>query len=84
MARDLSLGKGEPFEVENFLKNRLRPVQPSPVFVKQLNKKLTQRPPIIFGKRPMQKLYVVTALGLFLGLLIYWLLTLLLPKSKST
>jgi hypothetical protein len=59
--------------LENWLKQTLRPVQPDPVFIHRLEKRLTVATPTILEQRPGIRAYVYIALGLFGGALLFWI-----------
>jgi hypothetical protein len=70
---------GEPVQtidsgdlLENWLKQTLRPVQPDPVFIHRLQKRLTVATPTILEQRPGIQAYLYIALGLFFGVLVVW------------
>ncbi|MBI9046192.1 MAG: hypothetical protein JEZ06_16990 [Anaerolineaceae bacterium] len=60
-------------EIDHFLNNVLNPVAPREHFISELSRRLTFNPEIIFEKRKQAKAYIMVSLGLFSGILLFWL-----------
>ena len=60
---------------EQFLSTSLGEVEPDPVFVGHLRRRLTQKPEVEVEKSPVLAAYFVIGAGLFSGAFIFWLLS---------
>jgi hypothetical protein len=67
-------------EFEDYLNHSLTQIQPDPVFVVNLQKRLSSGPTTILENRAAQKNYLILALTLFGGLFIFWLIRYLVKK----
>jgi hypothetical protein len=60
--------------LENQLENMLRPVKPDPAFIRSLQGRLVSTPPTILEPRSGAQAYALVGLGLFGGVLFFWIL----------
>ena len=60
--------------LENNLVNHLKPIKPSPDFIDNLGDRLLGKKNIKIENPTYGYLYILTSLGLFLGVLLLWLL----------
>ena len=67
--------------LETLLQSSLNPVIPRTEFVTKLQRRLVAPSVVILENRSVQKAYVVLAIGLFLGMLFFWIVRLLRPKT---
>jgi hypothetical protein len=68
-------------EFEDYLNHSLTQIQPNPVFVVNLQKRLTSEPTTILENRTVQKSYLIVAFAIFGGLLFIWLIKYLGKKT---
>lgn len=68
---------GSADSIESQLEAFLSPVQPNPEFVHKLRTRLTREPSIVIERRNTLTAFVVTALGLFAGAFIVWIVLLI-------
>jgi hypothetical protein len=61
-------------QLEKSLQVSLNPVNPNPEFVTDLHRRLYAAPIIVMEARRAEKAYLVVAMGLFLGVLLVWLI----------
>jgi hypothetical protein len=59
---------------EAHLDSSLNPVQPDPEFILRLRRRLSNNPSVILEPRSSATIFVLVALGLFVGVLLTWLL----------
>jgi hypothetical protein len=67
-------------EFENYLNHSLTQIRPDPIFVVNLQKRLSTGPSAILERKTAETSYLMIAAAVFSGLFLFWLIRYLIRK----